>query len=457
MQGRSVYRNADRSDHASQELLALTEAAEVSWIPFFDAGRLGGFVLFERMTANTDAGFWQPPERRLMVRLVRLFEALWSWIQVGQRYRLTVATIEDCLFTFSFADDSRHYLFITPQIKTLTGYGAETVLGTAVWSWVETLVHPDDRAPMQAHDQTLRRGDESRLTYRVRHADGSVRWLTEHATPHRDAAGRITISGILTDVTEQKDAEEILLSAREQAASASRLKSTFVSTMSHELRTPLGAINGFADLLADELAEWEGQSGHTLPPQIHEFAEAVRQNAKRVLMLADDLFVLSNMEIGALRLERACVRLHPLIQRATGAVATRLSEKNVALQVHPYPTTLAALGDAYRIEQVLGHLLSNAAKFTHAGHVAVRTRRAGNHVLIEVTDTGIGIGPEHLGKLFTPFLQEDNRLNRHYDGTGLGLALVKRLLDSMNGHIEVESEKERGSTFRVFLPAAQNE
>ena len=461
VQGRSVYLTTDDPDEASQELLALTEAAEVSWIPFFDAGRLGGFVLFERMTppATTDADFWQPSERRLMERLVRLFEALWSWIQVGQRYRLTVATIEDCLFTFSFADENRHYLFITPQIKALTGHGAEAVLagGGATWSWVDTLVYPDDRAQVLAHDQALRRGEESCLTYRVRHTDGALRWLTEHATPHRDATGRVTISGILTDVTEQKDAEAILLNAREQAASASRLKSTFVSTMSHELRTPLGAINGFADLLADELAEWEGQSGQTLPPQVHEFTEAVRQNAKRLLMLADDLFVLSNMEIGALRLERVAVPLHPLIQRAADAVAPQLSEKNVALRLYPSPAGLVVLGDAYRIEQVLGNLLSNAAKFTHAGHVTVRTRRADGEVLIEVTDTGIGIGQEHLGKLFTPFLQEDDRLNRHYNGTGLGLALVKRLLDVMNGRIEVKSEKGRGSTFRVFLPMARGE
>ena len=113
------------------------------------------------------------------------------------------------------------------------------------------------------------------------------------------------------------------------------------------------------------------------------------------------------------------------------------------------------LGDAQRIEQVLDHLLANAAKFTDAGRVAVRTRSAGDEVLIEVADTGIGIEQAHLDKLFTPFLQEDNRLNRRYQGVGLGLALVKRLLDVMGGRIEVDSEKGKGATFRVFLPAAE--
>ncbi len=456
VQGHRLHLSNHGTAADADDLIKLTEAGEVVWIPFFDTGRLGGFVLFERMACPVDPALacWMPSEQRLMERLVRLFEALWSWIQVGQRYRLTVATIEDCLFTFAFADEGRHYLFITPQIKALTGYGVEEILAAGA-SWTEALVHPEDRALLNAHDDALRSDGESRLTYRIRHADGSLRWLSEQATLLRDAAGRVTISGILTDVTEQKDAEAILLSARAQAASASRLKSTFVSTMSHELRTPLGAINGFADLLADELAEWEGQTGTTLPPQIHEFTEAVRQNAKRLVMLADDLFVLSNMEIGALRLERAAVPLHPLVEKAASSIKARLAEKNVALQLDLDSAALAVFGDAYRIEQILDNLLSNAAKFTHDGHVAVRTRCTGREILLEVADTGIGIGQKHLGKLFTPFLQEDNRLNRRYGGTGLGLALVKRLLDVMNGRIEVESVKDEGSVFRVFLPVAE--
>jgi PAS domain S-box-containing protein len=453
--GRSLHLRLSEAAEGAKALLRLTEAEEVIWMPFFDAGRLGGFVLLERIALPDEA--WPAVEHRLIERLVRLFEALWSWVQVGQRYRLTVATIEDCLFTFSFDAAARHYLFITPQIKALTGYGAEAVLagGRPAWWWLETLVHPDDRDAVRAHDETLRHGRKSRLVYRVRHADGGLRWLSEYATPHHDA-GRITVSGILTDVTEQKDAEEILLNAREQVASASRLKNTFVATMSHELRTPLGALNGFADLLTDELAEWEGQTGATLPPQIHEFTEAVRQNARRLLMLADDLFVLSNMESGALRLEQAAVLLHPLVRRAADAVALHLREKNVALQVDLVPADLVVLGDACRLEQVLNVLLSNAVKFTDTGRVAVSTRRSGNHILLEVADTGIGISREHLGKLFTPFLQEDDRLNRRYDGTGLGLALAKRLLDLMNGRIEVASEKGRGTVFRVFLSAAED-
>lgn len=453
----SLHLCAPRIATDVRDLFDLTEAEETIWIPFFDNGRLGGFVLFERLQpVHTQASpYWKPAERHLIERLVRLFEALWSWIQVGQRYRLTVTTIEDCLFTFSFTpENTRHYLFLTPQIKMLTGYEPEEILtpDDAGWSWTETLVYPDDRELVHTHNQTLRNGHESHASFRVQHRNGVLHWLTEHATPHRDASGRFTISGILTDITEQKNAEEVLLSAREQVASASRLKSTFVSTMSHELRTPLGAVNGFAELLLDELTEWEGKTGHTLPAPVHEFAEAIRQNAKRLLMLADDLLVLSNMEIGALQVEQSTVFVHRIVERAIANIADLLAQNGLALHVELDAGDPVVRGDAHRIEQILNNLLSNAAKFTESGSVSVRTRQLDGEVRVEVADTGVGIGQEYLSRLFTPFLQEDHRLNRNYGGTGLSLALAKRLLDVMGGRIEVESEKGKGSTFRVYLP-----
>ena len=456
--GNNLHLHAGNVSDAARALLDISEAEEAVWAPFYDTGRFGGVALFERSQLPTEAsvGFWSHIEQRLMDRLIRLFETLWSWIQVGQRYRLTVATIDDCLFTCSFArDGSRRYLFITPQVLEMTGYGADEVLARsdAVFSWADTVVHPDDLAAFRAHEKALRNGHESRLTYRIGHKAGTYRWLSEQATPHRDATGRITVSGILTDMTEQKENEEILLSAREQVASASRIKSTFVSTMSHELRTPLGAINGFAELLTTELSEWEAKTGHTLPPQVGEFAEAVRQNASRLLQLTDDLFMLSNLDMGTLQLERTTVALHPVVRRCVGRVAVQLAEKDVRLQLDLAVADLFVMGDAGRIEKVLCHVLSNAAKFTDQGAVSVRTRRINDEVEIQVRDTGIGINAAYMDDLFTPFRQADNRLNRRFEGTGLGLALTKRLLDLMGGRIEVESEVGTGSTFRVFLPA----
>lgn len=457
-QGENLHLHADSVPEEVAYLLELTGAQEVVWAPFYDAGALGGFVLFERTTVEEGlAQNWPITAERLMHRLVRLFETLWSWVQIGQRYRLTVSTIDDCLFTFSFARDvSRRYLFITPQIDALTGYRPEEILAhdEAGWSWAESLVHPEDVASFEEHEQALQNGRESRLTFRVIRRNGTERWLCEHGTPHRDAAGRITVSGMLMDVTDQKDAEEVLLSAREQVESASRLKSTFVATMSHELRTPLGAVNGFAELLKHEIDEWEEQNGQTLPPQVHEFAEAVRTNAQRLLSLADDLFILSNMEMGALRLERVAVHLHPLLQRCITKITRAITHKGVQLNVELAAEEMTVQGDPQRIEQVLDNVLSNAEKFTSEGHVSISTRQEQAEVIIKVADTGAGMDPDYLKKLFTPFLQEDSRLNRRFEGTGLGLALTKRLVDVMGGRITVESEKGKGSTFSIYLPLA---
>ncbi|MDX1545571.1 MAG: PAS domain S-box protein [Rhodothermales bacterium] len=456
-----LYVRASDAPEAEQPLLALTEAEEVLWAPFYDGGRLGGFILFERTLPPLKgaAGFWEPVERHLMDHVVRLFETLWSWIQVGQRYRLTVATIDDCLFTFTYArDGSRRYLFATPQVEALTGYRAADVLarGEAALPWIDRLVNEEDRARLRAHDDALRAGRESRITYRIDPPEGPPRWLSEQATPHRDTTGRITVSGILMDVSEQKNAQAVLESAQEQARSASRLKNSFVATMSHELRTPLGAVNGYAELLEMELREWEQQAGVRLPPQVLEFAEAVRQNARRVLQMADDLFVLSNMEAGALRLHQAPVPVHPIVQRAAHAVAVLLAEKAVRFRMDLAEEDLVALADAQRLEQILAHLLDNAVKFTDEGEVAVRTYRAGEEVAVEVRDTGVGMEADYLDRLFTPFDQEDDRLNRRYGGTGLGMALVRRLADLMGGRVEVESTKGVGSAFRVYLPAAES-
>lgn len=456
---RSLYLHRDRISRINRTLLDLTGAAEAIWAPFFNTDEhAGGFVLLERTALLPDEGtrFWPINELNLINQLVRLFETLWAWVQVGHRYRLTISTIDDCLFTYAYTDgDLRRYLFITPQVEALTGYTAEGLLeaGRNGISWEEVLLDPDDVARLNDHDAALRKGEEHHLTFRVLHRDGSERWIMEHAYPVTDAMGHVTVSGILMDVTEQKQAEVMLRRAKEEAESQNRLKSAFVATMSHELRTPLGAIQGFSELLSHELAEWEEKVEDELPPEVHEFTEAVQENARKLLTLADNLFVLSNIEIGTMRVEQSPVLVNQLIREEAGKMTFPLSEKGIGLRVELDPANPVAMVDPTRFRQVVAELMRNAVKFTNEGLIQVRTQHVEGEVMVEVADTGVGIAEEHLPQLFTPFLQEDNRLNRNYEGTGLGLALVKRLTDLMQGRIVVESEKGFGATFRVFFPA----
>lgn len=446
-----------RSEEPVRSLLQLTGAAEAVWTPFFDDSQLGGFAHVERSPLSTDGApiVWQDLELRLFDDLLRLFETLWTWKLAGNRYRDIVSTIDDCLFTFTFNEDGeRRYLFITPQIKILTGYDKNEILaGHASVEWSDEIVYEADRVAVDAHDDILRTDKESRIVYRVQQRSGAIRWIREHASAQRDSMGDVIVSGILTDVTEQKTAEESLTEAKQQAESANELKSAFIATMSHEIRTPMGAVNGFSELLARELVDYEDQSGVRLPDQVTEFLQAIRDNSQRLLTLVNDLFDLSNLEVGAVQLRTAAVPLHEVILRSTSKTAVPLSEKGVDLRVDLDPADPIVDIDPQRLEQVLDVLLSNAVKFTAGGSVTVRSRlRKGGKAQVEVKDTGVGISEAYIERLFTPFLQEDNRLNRRYEGSGLGLSLVKRLLDLMGAEIEVESTKGEGSIFRILLP-----
>ncbi len=445
-------------EKGSGDLLEMTNAAESVWSPFFDDNRLGGFVVFERNHVTTDGApvSWQQTELELMEELVRLFETLWTWILAGNRYRHITATIDDCLFNLTYNEDGeRRYLFVTPQMRTLTGYATEEILAREdeFTEWSDVIVHEEDREVIDQHDEALRAGRESKISYRVNHRDGTVRWLQESASAQQDAMGDVIVSGILSDVTEQKAAEGVLTESKRQAEAASQLKSAFVATMSHEIRTPMGAVDGFAELLARELSEHEERSGMPLPDQVPEFLLAIRENSRKLLTLVNDLFDLSNLEVGSVELHHSSVPLHETLIRSTSKVAVALSEKGIDLRVDMDPTNPVILGDSQRLEQIVDNLLSNAAKFTEKGSVTVKTRaRDDGRAEIEVIDTGIGICADYVDRLFTPFAQEDSRLNRQFEGSGLGLALVKRLLDLMNGDIEVDSVKGEGSTFRILLP-----
>jgi signal transduction histidine kinase len=229
-----------------------------------------------------------------------------------------------------------------------------------------------------------------------------------------------------------------------------QMQHVFIQTMSHEIRTPLGAINGYTELLRDELGEIETRQGTPLPATIREFLSAIQDNTQKLLTLANELFDLSNIR----QLPLVPVPLHDVLRPLALPIGERLAEKNVRLEMELDGDELMVLSDRKRLSQVLDILLSNAAKFTEAGYVRLITRHTGQEAIVEVADSGIGMSHAFMDMLFTPFTQEDDRLNRRYPGAGLGLALAKLFVGVMGGRIEVESEQGVGSTFRLYLPVA---
>ncbi|MBU6412048.1 MAG: response regulator [Planctomycetes bacterium] len=239
-----------------------------------------------------------------------------------------------------------------------------------------------------------------------------------------------------------------LETARAAADLASRSKSEFLANMSHEIRTPMAAIVGYADLLADEsYPAFERASA----------IETVRKNADHLLSIINDILDLSKVESGRLELERVVCDPVAIISEATNLLAERARGKNISLSARfaePLPQRIQT--DPTRLRQILINILGNAVKFTELGGVTISARMERVHdgrelLAISVTDTGVGMTTEQIGRLFRPFTQADTSITRRFGGTGLGLTICKRFAQALGGDIAVSSVAKRGSTFTVTV------
>jgi len=308
------------------------------------------------------------------------------------------------------------------------------------------LVHPDDVKTVV--DVLPRSADELQplaYEFRIRLPDGRWRWLASRSAAVLDDAGKpVRRVGVNWDVTESKNAE----ATRQQAALAEReiqAKSQFLSRMSHELRTPLNAVLGFTQLLQIEAR----QSAHSA--QLAKL-EHIRAAGDHLLSLINDVLDLSGLEAGEVRLSMQPVELAQLVHQSLPLLQSLASQHGVELETGRAEGTARA--DPTRLRQVLINLLSNAIKYNRpGGTVQVESHSTGGEATLSVRDTGRGLSSEQIASLFEPF----NRFgveSEGIEGTGIGLTIVKSLVDGMGGRIDVESSPGRGTVFAVTLPAA---
>ncbi|MBI5792470.1 MAG: response regulator [Rhodocyclales bacterium] len=349
--------------------------------------------------------------------------------------------------------------FNEPWLR-FTGRPLEQELGDG---WTEG-VHPDDyERCLQVYVAAFDRRQAFSMVYRLRHADGSYRWIRDDGNPRYDSRGEfIGYIGFCVDITQEKNSaaelerhrhhlealvEERTASlsvAKEAAEAASRAKSTFLANMSHELRTPMNAIMGMTGLALR----------HATDPKLRDQLAKVEQASRHLLGVINDILDISKIEAEHLTLEHVRFGLGEVLENLVSLNGQKAREKGLKLRLDLAPEILrlSMLGDPLRLGQILLNFIGNAIKFTEQGSITLHVRiddTGPDDVLLkfEIEDTGIGIAAEDQKRLFTAFEQADGSTTRRYGGTGLGLAINKRLAQMMGGEVGVESQVGVGSTF----------
>lgn len=284
---------------------------------------------------------------------------------------------------------------------------------------------------------------------------GKPFWLTTRSEVLRGPDGKVSgLRGTVQDITERKQLELERLSvierereARTAAERVAQLKDEFLATLSHELRNPLNSVLGWAQILEQDSAS---------PERVRSAAEVIQRNARAQAQLISDLLDLSRIAAGKMRLEVQSVDLPAVLAAAIESMQPTADAKGVLLESAVEPSAGAVRGDPARLQQVVWNLLSNAVKFTpRGGRIVVAAERKGTRVELRVSDTGEGIATEFLPHIFERFRQADASTARRHGGLGIGLALVKQLVELHGGRVSASSAgQDRGSTFAVELPGA---
>ncbi len=363
-----------------------------------------------------------------------------------QRYRLLADMAPDMIARTRVGGET---LFVSPSSVRVLGYTPDEM---ASLNPVD-MVHPDDgERVMEAFGKLIadRVGRlPEPLRYRARHKSGEWVWIEANpVTVFDDQGSPIEFIDVVRNVTQTKLFEDELDDARVRAEAAAAAKSTFLANMSHELRTPLTSIVGFSRLLDER---------HDLPEEARRYAARISDASEALLAVINDVLDFSKLEAGQVPFEMQPLSVARLVDETVGIIAMQAAAKGVEVRAELDPKAPALIsGDVARLRQVLLNFLSNAVKFTDQGSVTVRTAwrhaRKGGRMRVSVVDTGNGIAPHNVSRLFERFSQAEVSVNRTHGGTGLGLAISKGIVELLGGRIGVRSKLGQGSTFWFEIP-----
>ena len=337
--------------------------------------------------------------------------------------------------------------YVNTKFTQVTGYSAEEIKGKRPSLLAASILSEEKKKIIQ---ERMDSGVEWKGEFQHKRKDGKVYWETASISPISIDNGKAShFLIILQDITERKKQEEQLIKAKEEAEKSDRLKTEFLAQMSHEIRTPLNNILTYTSILKDEFED-------KLPSGLESAFSVINSSSQRLVRTIELILNLSRIQTGNFDTHFKEFDINKdLLEDLTFEFYSRAKVKNIALSYQNKARNTRIVADHYSTEQIFLNLIDNAIKYTTEGEVKIEiSNKQNNAVCISISDTGIGISPDFIPHLFNPFSQEDMGMTRHFDGTGLGLALVKKYVEINNAMIKVESEKGIGSNFMLTFSTA---
>jgi PAS domain S-box-containing protein len=337
-------------------------------------------------------------------------------------------------------DKEGKIIYTTPSIERTFGFSIEYMRGKQLFKFI----HRDDLDHFtESFDKLVKSFEPIQLQYQQRNADGS--YLNVETIGNPILGENLKISSViftLRDITDRIAYQESLRKAKEAAEKSDKIKTEFLAQMSHEIRTPVNTILNFAYLLQEEIED-------QLSEDLKDGFTIIERGSRRLIRTIDSILNLSQLQFGSLEVHKTYIDLNEIIEQVVVEFKKLAATKNIMIKTDSEMPECLLYIDHYTVTQLIANLVDNAIKYTTVGTITISVFKEDTKVKLVIADTGIGMSKEFVEKLFEPFTQEETGYSRRFEGTGLGLALVKKYCEINKATIDVQSEKGKGTAFTI--------